>query len=51
MNRFFNPETVALPFSTYSQEAEVMQNARTFYVAGQVGVRPDGSVPAGVEIR
>ena len=49
MNRYFNPETVAPPSSTYSLGAEVMQSARTVYVAGQVGVRPDGSVPNDVE--
>jgi enamine deaminase RidA (YjgF/YER057c/UK114 family) len=49
MNRFFNLETATPPSSTYSQGAEVMQNALTVYVAGQVGVRPDGSVPADVE--
>lgn len=49
MNRYFNPETVAPPFSTYSLGAEVMSDARTVYVAGQVGVRPDGTVPEDVE--
>ncbi|MBH62206.1 MAG: enamine deaminase RidA [Alphaproteobacteria bacterium] len=49
MIRYFNPDTMAPPFSTYSLGAEIMQNARTVYVAGQVGVRPDGSVPADVD--
>ncbi len=49
MNRYFNPKTVAPPFSTYSLGAEVMPNSHTVYVAGQVGAKPDGTVPEDVE--
>jgi 2-iminobutanoate/2-iminopropanoate deaminase len=45
----FNPASMASPFSPYSQGVEVPAAARTIYVAGQVGVRPDGIVPDGIE--
>ncbi|MEX0346085.1 MAG: RidA family protein [Rhizobiaceae bacterium] len=41
----FNPDTMAQPFSRYSQGVEIPAGARTIFVAGQVGVRPDGTVP------
>ena len=40
---------MAPPFSPYSQGVEVPSGARTIYVAGQVGVTPDGSVPEDME--
>ena len=45
----YNPNTMAPPFSSYSQGVEVPAGARTIYVAGQVGVRPDGTVPEDME--
>ncbi len=45
MNTYFNPATVAPPFSTYSHGVEVPANARTVHISGQVGVKPDGTVP------
>ena len=48
INRY-NPDSIAPPFSPYSQGVEVPPEARTIYVAGQVGVRPDGSVPEDME--
>ena len=48
INRY-NPDSIAPPFSPYSQGVEVPPGARTIYVAGQVGVRPDGSVPEDME--
>ena len=41
-----NPTTVAPPFSAYSHAVEVGSGARWLHVSGQVGVQPDGSVPA-----
>ena len=38
------PRSIVQPFSTYSQGVEVPSNARWLYVAGQVGVKPDGEV-------
>jgi enamine deaminase RidA (YjgF/YER057c/UK114 family) len=44
-----NPKTVAPPQAKYSHSVEVPPNARWLYLAGQVGVRPDGSVPDSFE--
>ena len=40
-----NAKTVAPPQAKYSHSVEVPANARWLYLAGQVGVRPDGTVP------
>ena len=45
----YNPASMAPPFSPYSQGVEVEAGARTIYVAGMVGVRPDGTVPEDME--
>ncbi|MGI9336423.1 MAG: RidA family protein [Gammaproteobacteria bacterium] len=45
----YNPDSMAAPFSSYSQGVEIPAGARTIYVAGQVGVQPDGTVPDGME--
>ena len=45
----FNPASMAVPFSPISQGVEVEAGERMIYVAGQVGVRPDGTVPEGME--
>ena len=45
----FNPASMAAPFSPISQGVEVEAGERMIYVAGQVGVRPDGNVPEGME--
>ena len=39
-----NPTEIVKSFATYSQGVEVPPNARWLYVAGQVGVNPDGIV-------
>ncbi len=44
----FNPPTVALPGSRYSQGV-VHGSGRRLLISGQVGVRPDGSVPASLK--
>jgi enamine deaminase RidA (YjgF/YER057c/UK114 family) len=44
-----NPKTIAPPAGMYSHSVEVPPNARWLYTAGQVGVRPDGTVPEGFE--
>ena len=41
-----NPAAVAPPFSAYSHAVEVPPDARWLHLSGQVGVRPDGSIPA-----
>jgi enamine deaminase RidA (YjgF/YER057c/UK114 family) len=44
-----NPKSVAPPVGIYSHSVEVPPNARWLYTAGQVGIRPDGSLPQGFE--
>ena len=45
----YSPDSMAPPFSPYSQGVEVPAGARTIYVAGQVGVQPAGTVPEDME--
>jgi enamine deaminase RidA (YjgF/YER057c/UK114 family) len=40
-----NPDTIHAPVGRYVHQVEVIGEARTLYLAGQVGMRPDGSVP------
>ena len=42
MTKAYNPATVAPP-TGYSHGVEIGSNARILYVAGQLGVAPDGS--------
>ena len=44
-----NPKTIAPPVATYSHSVEVPPNARWLFTAGQVGIRPDGTLPEGFE--
>jgi enamine deaminase RidA (YjgF/YER057c/UK114 family) len=39
-----NPPTIAGPFATYSHGVEIDNPKRLLFGAGQVGVRPDGTV-------
>ena len=41
------PKHIAQPFASYSQGVEVPANARWLFVAGQVGMTPDGKVASG----
>lgn len=41
-----NPPGIASPAALYVHGMEVAPGARWLYVSGQVGTRPDGSVPA-----
>lgn len=41
---FFNPATVHAPQGSYSHSALVQAGTRLLFVAGQIGMRPDGSV-------
>ena len=49
MNRYFNPSDIAPPVGSYSQGVEITNPGQTLYIAGQVGIRPDGSLPEGME--
>ena len=44
-----NPETVAPPGGLYSHSVEIPPNARWLYLAGQIGVKPDGTLPESLE--
>ena len=45
----YNPEGIVKPFAAYSQGVEVPPNARWLYIAGQVGVNPDGTIAGKAE--
>ena len=49
MNKYFNPPDLAPPFGSYSQGVEITDASQTVYVAGQVGAKPDGTVPEDFE--
>lgn len=44
--RFLNPEGVHRPGSRYSHAAVVTDSARRVVISGQIGLAPDGAVPA-----
>src|SRR5262245_32905102 len=41
-----NPETVHAPLGRYVHQIEVSGESRMLFLAGQVGIEPDGTVPA-----
>ncbi len=45
MNQARNPATVHAPVGRYVHQVEVPGDSRLLFIAGQVGMRPDGSVP------
>jgi 2-iminobutanoate/2-iminopropanoate deaminase len=47
--RFFNPRRIAQPASRYSHGVVHSARARRLVISGQVGLRPDGTIPAGLE--
>lgn len=49
MNIAHTPKTVAPPFGPYSHGVEVPMGSRIIHTAGEVGVKPDGTVPKTVE--
>jgi len=49
MNRYFNPSDIAPPVGRYSQGVEITDPGKTLYIAGQVGIRPDGTLPEDME--
>jgi enamine deaminase RidA (YjgF/YER057c/UK114 family) len=50
MNQPVNPSDIAQPFNNaYSHGVVIPPGARVLHTAGQIGVRPDGSVPASSE--
>ncbi len=49
MLKHLNPATIAKPAGRYSHAVEVPPEARWLYVAGQVGIKPDGTMLQGFE--
>jgi enamine deaminase RidA (YjgF/YER057c/UK114 family) len=49
MAKLHNPETIVDPIGAYSHGVEVPPNARWLHVAGQIGLRKDGTLPSTVE--
>ena len=49
MAKHHSPGTVAPPLSRYSHAVEAPAGARWLHVSGQVGIKPDGSLAAGLE--
>ncbi|NKX16687.1 RidA family protein [Ochrobactrum pseudogrignonense] len=43
--KLFDCTDVAAPFGNYAHGAIIPPGATTIHLAGQVGVRPDGSIP------
>lgn len=48
MVAFLNPPTVHAPGGAYSHSAVVPAGAELIFLSGQVGVRPDGSLPSAI---
>lgn len=46
---FANPKSVAAPQGAYSHVAHVKAGSDVFYISGQVGFAPDGSLPGDFE--
>ena len=44
-----NPETVSPPGGLYSHSVEIPPNARWLYLAGQIGIKLDGTLPESIE--
>jgi enamine deaminase RidA (YjgF/YER057c/UK114 family) len=49
MNRQFNPSTMPPPGGNYSHGCEVPPGARGLVVAGQIGIKPDGTLADSVD--
>ena len=45
MKRLHNPETVHQPLAAYAHQIEVTEPKRWLVMSGQIGMRPDGSLP------
>jgi 2-iminobutanoate/2-iminopropanoate deaminase len=45
VKEFRNPQDVHEPVGAYSHQVEIRGNERMLVLSGQVGMRPDGSVP------
>ena len=48
-NKSHIPTTIAPPFGPYAHGCEVSTGSRIIYTAGEVGARPDGTIPNTLE--
>jgi enamine deaminase RidA (YjgF/YER057c/UK114 family) len=46
MKQARNPESIHAPLGRYVHQIEVSAESRMLFLAGQVGIAPDGTVPA-----
>jgi 2-iminobutanoate/2-iminopropanoate deaminase len=46
MPKYLETPEAPKPFSNYSQAVEISASARIIHIAGQVGIAPDGQIPA-----
>lgn len=46
MNTSRNPEAIPAPAGRYVHQIDVSNPSRILFISGQIGIRPDGSVPA-----
>ncbi len=44
-----NPTNIHAPVAPYSHAIEVPANAKRLVISGQLGIRPDGSVPESID--
>lgn len=47
--QFWNPPSATQPFGPYSLVAGTSPDAELLFLSGQVGIRPDGTIPKSVE--
>lgn len=47
--RFTSPDAVTPPYGPYSHVASVSEGAQIVFLSGQVGERPDGTLPETIE--
>lgn len=45
MNTARNPETILAPGGRYVHQIEVANPTRILFISGQIGIKPDGTVP------
>ena len=45
MKRFYNPGTLHQPLAAYAHQIEITEPKRWLVLSGQVGIRPNGSLP------
>lgn len=48
MHKYNNPPEIHPPAGLYTHTVEVAPGARWLHIAGQLGVRPDGTTPEGI---